>query len=161
MSRLKLVLVLALGTLAACPQAQAMSAPSPTTSTGSPATSGVGTATGAGAPPASSRAGSATPNVTTTPPTLSRVPSTASQLLPGRGARAAGTAHHGTRVSTLAIVVAALGALLLLACAAWALARRRALEPHWWLVLRHSVAEAGYRVSATWSEFADWVRLGH
>jgi hypothetical protein len=58
-------------------------------------------------------------------------------------------------------VIAALGALLLLGCAAWALARRRAIEPHWWLSLRHSMAEAGYRMSATWSEFTDWARLGH
>ncbi|HXM86726.1 MAG TPA: hypothetical protein VN889_03740, partial [Solirubrobacteraceae bacterium] len=64
-------------------------------------------------------------------------------------------------LSTGAIVIAALAALLVLACVGWALARRRAFEPHWLLSLRHATAEAGFRASATWSEFLDWVRLGH
>ena len=80
----------------------------------------------------------------------------------GRGARTSTSARGGgTHVSALAIVLAALGAALALACAGWALARRRALEPHWWLSLRHSVAEAEYRASCTWAEFTDWARLGH
>jgi hypothetical protein len=29
------------------------------------------------------------------------------------------------------------------------------------LSLRHAMAEAGFRASATWAEFSDWVRLGH
>jgi hypothetical protein len=58
-------------------------------------------------------------------------------------------------------VLAAIAALLLLACAAWAFARSRAYEPHWLLSLRHAMAEAGFRTSATWAEFSDWVRLGH
>jgi hypothetical protein len=57
-------------------------------------------------------------------------------------------------------VIAALALLLLLGCIAWGLARRRAFEPHWLLSLRHAMAEAGFRASATWSEFADWARLG-
>ena len=64
-------------------------------------------------------------------------------------------------LSTGAIVIAAFAALLVLACLGWALARRRAFEPHWLLSLRHATAEAGFRASATWSEFLDWVRLGH
>ena len=44
---------------------------------------------------------------------------------------------------------------------ALALARRRAYEPRWWLSLRHALAEAGFRASATWAEFTDWLRLGH
>ena len=63
-------------------------------------------------------------------------------------------------LSTGAIVIAAIALLLLLGCIAWALARRRAFEPHWLLSLRHAMAEAGFRASATWSEFADWARLG-
>jgi hypothetical protein len=63
-------------------------------------------------------------------------------------------------VSTEAIVLAAIAALLLLACAAWAFARSRAYEPHWLVSLRHAMAEAGYRTSATWAEFTDWARLG-
>jgi hypothetical protein len=63
-------------------------------------------------------------------------------------------------VSTEAIVLAAIAALLLLACAAWAFARSRAYEPHWLVSIRHAMAEAGFRTSATWAEFTDWARLG-
>jgi hypothetical protein len=63
--------------------------------------------------------------------------------------------------STVAIAAAAVAAVLLLACIGWALARRRAFEPHWLLSLRHAMAEAGFRASATWAEFTDWARLGH
>ena len=69
-------------------------------------------------------------------------------------------AHHATHLSAGAIALAALGALVVLACAAWGLARTLAYEPHWTLSLRHSLAEAGFRASATWAEFADWARLG-
>jgi len=58
-------------------------------------------------------------------------------------------------------VIAAVGAALALACAAWGLARRRAVEPHWWLSFQHAIAEARYRALATWAEFSDWARLGH
>jgi hypothetical protein len=83
-------------------------------------------------------------------------PSGASASTTARTARAAGRS-----LSTGAIVIAALAALLALSCVVWGLARRRAFEPHWSLALRHSMAEAGFRVSATWSEFTDWIRLGH
>jgi hypothetical protein len=106
--------------------------------------------------------GAAAPLAASTTPstTLSRSPALAGGLLSSANrstAHAHGTSKHS---STLAIVVGVLGALLLLACGAWALARRRGVEPHWWLSLRHSVAEAGYRVSGTWAEFTDWARLG-
>jgi hypothetical protein len=68
--------------------------------------------------------------------------------------------HHATHVSTEAIVLAAIAALAVLACAAWAFARARAYEPQWMVSLSHSMAEAGFRVSATWAEFWDWARLG-
>ena len=65
-----------------------------------------------------------------------------------------------THLSTEAIVLVAIAVLLLLACAAWAFARSRAYEPHWLLSLHYAMAEAGFRTSATWAEFTDWVRLG-
>ena len=68
---------------------------------------------------------------------------------------------HSESLSTAAIVVVVLAVVLVLACIAWALARRRAFEPHWLLSLRHAIAEAGFRLSATCAEFADWIRLGH
>jgi len=69
-------------------------------------------------------------------------------------------AHPGGGLSSAAIVIAALGALLVIACAAWALARVYAWEPRWSVSLRHSFAEARFRASATFSELADWLRLG-
>jgi hypothetical protein len=99
----------------------------------------------------------ATPSVQTTP-----APTTAPAQTPAAGTAKAGKASRGDRpLSTGAIVIAALAALLLLGILGWALARRRAFEPHWLLALRHAMAEAGFRASATWSEFADWARLGH
>ena len=65
------------------------------------------------------------------------------------------------RISALEIVLLALAALLALVLIAWTAARRRSHDPHWWLALRHSFAEAGFRASETWAEFTDWVRLGH
>ncbi len=57
-----------------------------------------------------------------------------------------------------AVVVAALVVVL---CLVWGIARTFALEPRWTLSLRHALAEAAFRVSATWDEFSDWARLGH
>jgi hypothetical protein len=117
-------------------------------------------------------------------PTTTYVPSETATPLPGAAAKGLATnptaptgtpfkstlnarAHTHARAqpsdtrSTEAIVIAALAALLALGCAAWGIARRRAFEPHWVLSLRHAMAEAGFRASATWAEFADWVRLGH
>jgi hypothetical protein len=68
--------------------------------------------------------------------------------------------HHATHASAGAIALAALGAVVVLACAVWAAMRLLALEPHWMLSLRHSAAEAGGRLSATWAELGDWARLG-
>jgi hypothetical protein len=70
-------------------------------------------------------------------------------------------AHRSSSLSTAAIVAVVVAAVLVLACIVWALARRRAFEPHWLLSLRHAMAEAGFRTSATWAEFTDWLRLGH
>jgi len=79
--------------------------------------------------------------------------------LPGK-TLAAQHPQHAAHLSTGAIALAVLGALVVLACAAWGVARMLAYEPHWTLSLRHSVAEASFRASATWTEFADWARLG-
>ena len=128
--------------------------------------------------PASARVHPATPTTTapattvpTTPATTPTVPTTR-LATPGSSAvnplnRAAPNARLRARnssgsghVSTEAVVLAAIAALLLLACAAWAFARSRAYEPHWLVSMRHAMAEAGFRTSATWAEFTDWARLG-
>jgi hypothetical protein len=90
----------------------------------------------------------------------------ANPLVPSRIGRTApalsATSHRaGGSISREAIVAAALAALLALACLAWGVARAFALEPRWLVSLRHSMAEAGSRASATWAELADWARLGH
>jgi hypothetical protein len=72
----------------------------------------------------------------------------------------ASSSQHSSTLSTTAIAVVIVAAVIVLACIAWALARRRAFEPHWLLSLRHAMAEAGFRASATWAEFTDWARLG-
>ncbi len=64
------------------------------------------------------------------------------------------------RRSAPAIALAALAALLAIGCIAWGVMRLLALEPSWAPTLRHSFAEAGFRVSATWAELLDWLRLG-
>jgi hypothetical protein len=65
-----------------------------------------------------------------------------------------------TKLSTGAIVAVALAALLIVVCLVWGIARWWAYEPRWTLSLRHSLAEAGWRLSASWGEFSDWIRLG-
>ncbi len=114
------------------------------------------------------------PNTATTPKTFVPKRATPTTIVPGGEAArpfnsvAAANARARVRarpsrpvhISTEAIVLAAIAALLLLACAAWAFARSRAYEPHWLLSLRHAMAEAGFRTSATWAEFTDWARLG-
>jgi hypothetical protein len=115
-----------------------------------PATGGVAAA------PAARTPQSATPAAPTTSSTPVAPPAAASTTTAAPGA-------HATRssgLSTPAIALAALGALLALACLAWAIARAQAYEPHWARSLRHSLAEGGFRASATWAEFSDWARLG-
>lgn len=128
--------------------------------------------------PASARVHPATPTTTApativpaTPTTTPTAPSTRlatpgssavsplNRTAPNARLRARTSSGSG-HVSTEAIVLAAIAALLLLACAAWAFARSRAYEPHWLVSMRHAMAEAGFRTSATWAEFTDWARLG-
>lgn len=65
-----------------------------------------------------------------------------------------------TGVSGGAIAIAIVAAVVAIGCLAWAVARRRAVEPRWLLSLRHTLAEAGFRASETWAELGDWLRLG-
>ena len=65
---------------------------------------------------------------------------------------------HG--LSSTGIALVAIGVVAVLGCIAWGLSRALTLEPRWTLSLRHAMAEASFRASATWAEFADWARLG-
>ncbi|MDO8184100.1 hypothetical protein Q5424_28060 [Conexibacter sp. JD483] len=132
------------GGVATTPAAGTETAPGTTT----PAAGGAGTTTlGAepNVPPVTTPAATppvaaATPQVTTTP----------------------GVQPPPTKRSTRPLVLGAiaLGALLLLALLAWGWWRLRGWDPAWAARARHSWREAGYRVSSTWAEFTDWLRLG-
>jgi hypothetical protein len=62
--------------------------------------------------------------------------------------------------SPTAIAVAVVAAIVVALIAAWGIARMSVYEPRWMLSLRHSLAEARFRASATWAELSDWARLG-
>jgi hypothetical protein len=138
----------------------------PTASTAATST-GARPTNGAAAPATTFPTKPATPSTRSTiPPRTLTTPGSSSAVNPlNRAApntRLRVPAHAGGsgHVSTEAIVLAAIAALLLLACAAWAFARSRAYEPHWLVSIRHAMAEAGFRASATWAEFTDWARIG-
>jgi len=114
------------------------------------------------------------PSIATTAPATSGAASTPTATSPTGGALslskvpgASGSAQHpastasSSKLSTGAILAAVLGGLIALACLVWGAFRWSAVEPRWTLPLRHSVAEAGFRASAVWAEFTDWIRLGH
>ena len=69
-------------------------------------------------------------------------------------------AKSSGKISDGALLAAIVAGLIALACLIWAIFRFGAFEPHWLLSLRHSLAEGGFRASATWAEFTDWLRLG-
>jgi hypothetical protein len=69
-------------------------------------------------------------------------------------------AAHASTISTGAVAIAVLAGLVALGCLAWGLARLFAFEPRWAQNMRHSIAEAGVRTSATFAELGDWIRLG-
>jgi cobalamin biosynthesis Mg chelatase CobN len=122
------------------------------------ATTGTGTtapgATGTGAatqPPATT---TVAPNATTA--AAAPVPAPATTTAPAPVPATQSTASH--KGARLALIV--IGALLVMLLALWAFARWWAWEPQWLARWRHATAEAGWRASAAWAEFTDWLRLG-
>lgn len=140
----------------------------PPVGTGAGATGAATTAPGSVAAPGVSTAPAGTP-ATGTPagtPSTARPPATTVPAVPVRPGASTppATARHARagsrRLSTGAIVAAVLAALLILVCLVWGAARWLAYEPRWVVSLRHSLAEAGWRLSASWDEFSDWARIG-
>lgn len=121
--------------------------PSAPAATATPAAPGSG-----GGPPPS--AGSGAPTATPAPTPLA--PSSATPI------SGVATASHSGATSAPAPVIALAIVLVLMAMAAlwWSLTTWRGLEPGWLAGARHAWGEAGYRASATWAEFTDWLRLG-
>ena len=125
------------------------SAAGATTGTTGTGTTATGTAT---QPPATT---TIAPNATTTAATPAPAPTPAPAAAATQTAPTSTSSHKGAR---LALIVVA--ALLLMLLALWAFARWWAWEPHWLARWRHATAEAGWRASAAWAEFTDWLRLG-
>jgi hypothetical protein len=109
--------------------------------------------------PSSSSVGASTPASSPTPSTSSAL---GAARIPTRHPAKAkkGRPFSLSSLSTEAIVVAALAGLLIVLCLLWSIAHWLVYEPRWMLSSRHSLEEASFRVSASLSEFADWVRLG-
>ncbi len=125
-----------------------------TTGTGTTAkgTTGTGAAT---QPPATT---TIAPNATTTAATPAPVPAPATTAAPAPAPAPATQSTPSHKGARLALIV--VGALLVMLLALWAFARWWAWEPHWLARWRHATAEAGWRASAAWAEFTDWLRLG-
>ncbi len=162
------------------PTARVHGTTTPTTATPSPTkpastTPAAATPTSATQPgtvaPTTTTPASALPQTTSTPAsttptaTTPTTPATATPTTPAKGSTTVILARkskpHATHLSTGALALAILGALLALGCIVWALSRWLALEPRWTVSLTHSLREASYRASVTWAEFADWARIGH
>jgi hypothetical protein len=142
----------------------ASAAPAATTPSTTPAaTTPAGGTPTSGAQPGTVAPAPATTVPTSTTPTATTPTGTTPAVKPGTTVVgvARGAPPKSTRLSTAALALVILGALLVLGCLAWALSRWLALEPRWMVSLMHSLREASYRASATWAEFSDWVRLGH
>ncbi len=96
-----------------------------------------------------------TPTAATVPPLFGPSTTTTPVRAPTRA-----SSTHKSKLSGAAIAAAVLAALIALGCLAWGVARLLAFEPRRSLSMRHAMAEAGFRASATWAEFSDWARLG-
>lgn len=143
---------------------------SPGNTTAPPAASATGTA------PPPPPAGAAVPSTgapTTATPTPGATaaaqppptPGTAPTAAPDVAARdVIGLAARSTDTATdppfPLIALAVLAALLALGTLVFGVVRWRAWEPAWADRFQHAAGEAGWRASSTWSEFADFVRLG-
>jgi hypothetical protein len=125
------------------------SAAGATTGTTGTGATGTGTTT---QPPATT---TVAPNATTTAATPAPAPAPAPAAAAPQTAPKPAASHKGARLALIVV-----GALLVMLLLLWAFARWWAWEPHWLARWRHATAEAGWRASAAWAEFTDWLRLG-
>lgn len=133
----------------------------PSTGGGAAPGAGVGTKGSGKAAPAAPAAPT-TPAATTQAPAPTAPPQPAPSAADNAIPAAATTARDGGASDAPAplVLLAILGGLLALAAAAWGAARWWAWEPSWLVRARHAGSEAGWRSSATWAEFTDWLKLG-
>jgi len=140
------------------------------------ATGGGGSGSSAGSPPAAGAApsspGAEQPSTPATSipaaaptgatpqpdPAVNPAPAVADDAIP---AAATGPPLDGADDAPAPLLVLALMVGLLLALGAlWAAVQWAGFNPRWLQRWRHASHEAGWRASAAWSEFTDWVRLG-
>ena len=120
----------------------------------------VQTTTAATPPPATTPAAPTPSGVTTTPaptPDPTVAPAANDQAIARTAASASGS---DASVPAPVVALAVLGGLLALGGLLYGLAHWLAFDPPWAQRARFAMAEAGWRVGNTWSEFADWLRLG-
>jgi hypothetical protein len=137
-----------------CRKGQTAPAPAPSPTPGPP--------TAAPPPPGQPAPNPTAPAPAPAPPT----PQPGPDLVPAPAAADNAIGAAATRSNTNPdapfpfVLLGIVGGLLALSALGFAGARWWAWEPRWMVRARHAGAEAGWRTSAAWSEFSDWVRLG-
>jgi hypothetical protein len=140
---------------------QNAAAPAVATQTPPPAAGPSATGVGASGSAASPTATAGVPTAAQAPPTPTAEPSPATALAHDDSIA---LASHATDVASdppvPVLLLAVLAGLLALGALMFGLMRWLAWEPAWAVRFRHAAGEAGWRASSTFSEFADFVRLG-
>ncbi len=141
----------------ACKKASKKQAAAPV-ATPAPGTPSSGTPAPGASAPSTGAPAAAAPGVTPQPAGADQpAPAVADAAI---AAQAASTDSGADDTPAPLVLLAIIGALLLLAAAAWGSARWWAWEPAWVSRFKHAGAEAGWRSSASWAEFRDWLRFG-
>jgi cobalamin biosynthesis Mg chelatase CobN len=125
---------------------------------GGNAPAGGQTSTGTAAPSGSTPSGAPAGATPQPAPTVDPAPAVANDAIPAAAISAPGDGADETPAPLL--VLALMLGLLLALGALWAAVRWMGFNPPWLQRWRHASHEAGWRASAAWSEFTDWVRLG-
>ncbi|MCW3013111.1 MAG: hypothetical protein JWO02_203 [Solirubrobacterales bacterium] len=73
---------------------------------------------------------------------------------------ATNTQDNGSGLPAPLVALAFVALLAALVAAVLGAARWWAVDPQWMQRSRHATSEAGWRTSAAWAEFTDWLRLG-
>jgi hypothetical protein len=116
---------------------------------------------GVGGHPAPGRPSPAAPAQVQAPPTPTSEPSPVAAIADDDSiALASNSTDAATDAPFPMLALAILAALLALCAVTFGVVRWFAWEPAWTMRVRHAAGEAGWRASSTWSEFADFVRLG-
>jgi len=147
----------------ACSKKHAATAPAaqatPSAPSSTPPANGGSTPAPSSTPSAPAQSAPAQPAQTPAPPATPKpAPAVADNAIPAAAhvTRTSGGSHAPAPLVLLAI----LGGLLALAAATWGGVRWWAWDPAWAVRARHAGSEAGWRASAAWAEFSDWLRLG-